>query len=230
MTSYKAQKYICMLPVLCALLAVRAAEAGDFKRFELQPFAGYSVSGNVPLVDDDGVEHGTVHVDDSYHLGASFTVYLNELDAVEGFWQRQFTEGRLPDEIVTPVSAGGVTRFDMKIDQVHMNFLHHYEIREDPRARPYVMAGLGVTAFHASRQGQNFSKAHFSFSVGGGMKYFLTSHIGLRGEARWSPSLLAASDGSYWCEIGGEGAKCAIHLKTTWQDQLDFTAGLLFRF
>jgi hypothetical protein len=64
---------------------------------------------------------------------ATFAVNLNELNAVEAFWQRQFTEGRLPAEIAASISPGEVTRFNLNIDQIHCNFLHHYKIKE-PRA------------------------------------------------------------------------------------------------
>ena len=33
-----------------------------------------------------------------------------------------------------------------------MNFMHHYEI-SIPRTRPYVMAGLGATTYHANGNG-----------------------------------------------------------------------------
>jgi hypothetical protein len=214
-----------VLPLL--LLGGSTALAGEFKRFEFQPFGGFTVSGSIPLTGDDGVSHGSVHVNSSYSVGATFAVNLNELDAVEAFWQRQFTEGRLPAEFATPLSPGGMTGFDLKIDQIHCNFLHHYKIKE-PRAMPFVLAGLGVTTFRAGRNGQSYSD--FSFSIGGGMKYFFTDHLGIRGEARWSPTLITASDSSFWCNIGGEGATCEVKLKASLQHQLDLTGGIVFRF
>jgi len=74
------------------------------------------------------------------------------------------------------------------------------------------------------------SKSFFSFALGGGVEYFFTDYFGFRGEARWSPSLLSLSDSSFWCEIGGQGAECLIHLNAALQHQLDLTGGLAFRF
>ncbi len=203
--------------------------AVDFKRFELQPSGGFTASGGIPLVTDDNVHHGSIHVNSSYNLGAAFGVYLNTLDAVEASWQRQFTEGLLPSEIANPLSSGNSAAFNLKIDQYHCNFIHHYAIA-DPKAMPYVMAGLGVTTYRANRNEQGDSRSYFSFSLGGGMKYFLTNHFGLRGEARWSPTLLSASDSGFWCRIGGAGASCLINLKTSLQHQLDVTGGIILRF
>lgn len=203
--------------------------AGDFKRFEFQPFGGFTVSGGIPLTADDNTTHGSISVNSSHNIGATFGVNFNVLDAVEGYWRRQFTEGRLPPEIAVPVSSDSLTPFDLKIDQYHINFLHHYMV-SDPRALPYVIAGLGVTTYFANDNGQSNSMSRFSFSLGGGIKYFLTGHVGFRGEARWAPTLLTASDGGFWCSIGGAGANCVVHLKTTLQNQLDLTGGIVFRF
>ena len=216
------------LPLLM-VVGSSAVLAADFKRFEFQPFGGFTASGSIPLISDDDVHHGSIHVNSSFNVGATVAVNLNALDAVEALWQRQFTEGRLPAEISVPISSGNSPAFDLRIDQFHCNFLHHYEIA-DPKAMPYVMAGLGVTTYYANRNGQSDSRSYFSFALGGGIKYFFTSHFGLRGEARWSPTLLSASDSSFWCNIGGSGATCVIHLKTSLQHQLDLTGGIVFRF
>jgi hypothetical protein len=135
----------------------------------------------------------------------------------------------LPAEIAVPLPSGNLTAFNLKIDQFHCNFLHHYEIA-DPGAMPYVMAGLGATTYHANRNGQSDSRSYFSFALGGGMKYFITSHFGFRGEARWSPTLLSATDSSFWCNIGGSGATCLIKVKASLQNQVDLTGGIVFRF
>jgi hypothetical protein len=222
-------KKVCIHLPLLILLGRPAVLAGDFKRFEFQPFGGYTVSGSIPLIGDDDVQHGSIHVNSSYNAGATFAVNLNKLDALEARWQRQFTEGRLPTELVFPPSAGGLATFSLKIDQYHCNFLHHYEIA-DPRALPYVMASLGVTTYYVNRNGRNDARSFFSFALGGGIKYFFTNHLGIRGEARWNPTVVSASDSSFWCNIDGSGATCLIHLKTSLQDQLDLTGGMVLRF
>ena len=214
---------------LLMMIGSSVAMADDFKRFEFQPFSGFTGSGSIPLIAGDGVQRGSIHVNSSYNYGATFAVNLNELDAVEALWQRQPTEGRLPAEFVAPNSSGNLTAFNLKMEQVHCNFLHHYHFA-DPRAMPYVMAGLGATVYHADRDMRSVSRTYFSFALGGGFKYFLTSHFGIRVEARWSPTLISASDSAFWCSIGGAGAACVINLKASLQHQFDLTGGVAFRF
>ncbi len=210
-----------------AIAGCSSAEAGDFKRFEFQPYSGFTASGKIPLTSSGNSRSGFTHVDSSYIIGATFAVNINALDAIEGSWQRQFTRGRLSEEIAAPVVP---EFFDLDIDQIHCNFLHHYEIA-GTRAMPYVMAGLGATTYRAGRNGLHDSESHFSFSLGGGVKYFFTNHFGIRGEARWSPALLSASDSRFWCRIGGaEVSTCVVKLKIALQHQLDLTGGLVFRF
>jgi len=100
----------------------------------------------------------------------------------------------------------------------------------DPDVKPYIMAGLGWKTYRVKSAGISDSKSYFSFALGGGIKYFFTDYFGLRGEARWSPTLLSASGSKFWCEIGGAGAKCLIKLRATLHHQMDLTGGLVFRF
>jgi hypothetical protein len=214
---------------LALLLAAGPLCAGDFKRFELQPFGGLTASGRIPLIGDDDVRRGSVHVNSSSNIGATFAVYLNELDSVEALWQRQFTEGSLPVESAEALFPGGAPGFGLKIDQAHANFIHQYQLR-DSKAMPFVMAGLGATTYRANRAGQSVSKSYFSFALGGGVKYYVMPHLGFRGEGRWSPTVLSGSDSDFWCSFGGFGASCRIRLKTSLQHQLHLTAGLILRF
>jgi opacity protein-like surface antigen len=214
---------------LMILAGSSSSMAEDGKRFEFQLFGGFTASGGIPLKAADGTTAGAMSVDSSHNVGTTFGVRFNELDAVEGLWRRQYTSGRLPSGIIVPASAGSLPSFDLKIDQYHCNFLHHYQISV-PGLVPYVMGGLGATTYYAKRNRLGDSMTRFSFALGGGVKYFISGHFGVRGEARWTPTLLSASDGRFWCHFGGEGAQCAIYLKTALQNQLDLTGGIVIRF
>ena len=222
-------KTVGTLLLLIIGMHCRMALSQDFKRFEFHVSGGLTASGGIPLDPEKDTHNYSVHVNSSQNVGAGFAVNLNELDAVELYWQRQFTEGRLPAELVAPPATGDQSAFDLNIDQYHMNFIHHYEISV-PRTKPYVMAGLGATTYRANGNGQSDARSYFSFSIGGGIKYYLNNHFGFRGEARWSPTLVSASDSSFWCQFGGSGAACLVNLSIALQHQMDLTGGLIFRF
>jgi opacity protein-like surface antigen len=214
---------------LMMLAGSSSSAAEEFKRFEFQPFGGFGVSGGIPLTAQDNTSYGSVSVNSSYMLGATFGINLNNLDAVEALWRRQYTEGRLQPEVAVPVLPGGVSSFNLKIDQIHCNFLHHY-LLSIPGVKPYIMGGLGATTYRAQRGGQGASISRFSFALGTGIKYFFNDHFGLRGEARYAPTVVTVSDSHFWCTVGGAGADCVIHLKMTLQSQLDLTGGIVIRF
>jgi hypothetical protein len=203
--------------------------AGDFKRFEIQPFGGFTASGSIPLESSDNTQLGSIHVESSAHVGMTLTVYLNESDSVEGLWQRQNSRGQLPAEFVAPLAQLADRSFDLRIDRIHCNFLHQYAV-ENSKAFPYVMGGLGATTYHGFSAAGDDSMTRFSFALGGGIKYFFTRSFGLRLEARWVPTILSASDSQFWCSVGGAGAQCVINLKGTVHNQVDFTGGIIFRF
>ncbi len=222
-------KNVCVLLALFVLAISSTVAAQEFKRFEFSVSGGMTVSGSIPLEAEDGTDLGFVNVDSSYNVGAAFAVYLNELDAIELYWQRQNTDGRLPEALIDPIASSHPAAFDLNMDQYHMNFMHHYDI-SIPRLRPYVMAGLGATTYHVKENGVNDSLSYFSFSVGAGLKYYLHDHIGLRGEARWSPTMVSASDSSFWCQISGYGGDCLVKLRISPQQQMDLTGSVFFRF
>ena len=210
------------------LISVLDSPAQHFKRFEFLPYAGFSASGDIPVVSDENVS-GNIRVGSSLHAGTAFYVYLNKLDAIGVRWQRQFTDGSLPAIILEPAPQEDATSFNLNVDQYHADFVHHFEL-DNPKAEPYVMAGLGATTYYANRSGRSGSASFFSFALGGGIKYFFNSHFGFRGEARWSPTVLSASDSRFWCSISGEGANCTIDLNASIQNQLDLTGGIAVRF
>ena len=177
--------------IVFGLISVLNGSAQDFKRFEFLPYGGFSASGDIPVESEENVS-GEIRVNSSSHAGSAFYIYLNELDAIGIRWQIQFTDGSLPAAIFEPPLSEDSTHFNLNVDQYHADFVHHFKI-EDPKVRPYVMAGLGATTYYADRAGRSESASYFSFALGGGIKYLFNSYFGIRGEARWSPTVLSTS-------------------------------------
>ncbi len=76
--------------MLQLLIAIMASSSGvlaeDFKRFEFQPFWGFTASGSIPLKAKDDISYGSVHVDSSFNIGATLAININDSDAIETRW------------------------------------------------------------------------------------------------------------------------------------------------
>jgi hypothetical protein len=222
-------KSIWTMLILFVLMRCPVVLAQEFKRFEFHVSGGLTASGDIPLDIVGDVRPYSIHVNNAQNVGAAFAVNLNELDAIELYWQRQLTEGRLPAELAALFSSESLSAFSLNVDQYHMNFIRHYKISV-PKTKPYVMAALGATTYRANWYGQSDSLSYFSFSIGGGVKYYLNDHFGFRGEVRWSPTVVSASDSSFLCQVGGSGGACLVKLSKALQEQMDLTGGIFFRF
>jgi hypothetical protein len=55
----------CLMIYILIMLVTSSICAGDFKRFELQPFGGATLTGGIPFESADNVNLGTIHVDNS---------------------------------------------------------------------------------------------------------------------------------------------------------------------
>jgi opacity protein-like surface antigen len=90
--------------------------------------------------------------------------------------------------------------------------------------RPYVAGGLGFT--HDSNSGGNPSDTEFSYSIGGGVKYYFTRHFGFRGDLRYMPTYANSSPQTY-CDPFGN---CYVANQRNYISRGNFVAGLIIHF
>lgn len=76
-------------------------QAQSFKRFEINPFGGFVVSGDISLENEES-ETVDLHIGSSYCLGGNLGVNISESDSIEASWQRQFSDGWVPTGIYDP--------------------------------------------------------------------------------------------------------------------------------
>jgi hypothetical protein len=87
--------------------------------------------------------------------------------------------------------------YNSDLDQYQFGLLYMF-FGADHKLRPYAAGSLGFT--HEFNSGGNPTRTDFSDSLGGGVKYELTRHIALRGDARFMPTYANSSLAQY-CEI-----------------------------
>jgi opacity protein-like surface antigen len=143
--------------------------------------------------------------------GAQVTYFLTTHLGVGALWTYQSSALRMSTTSAT------AELFDMTVSQLHATVA--YQFRDaGALLRPFVFGGVGATSFSASGL-QDESKA--SWTVGGGLKWFVQRHVGLEVQARYKPTELRDRSSAI-CDPFGF---CQGSLK-----HLDVGAGAVLRF
>jgi outer membrane protein W len=217
----------CFVVAALAILAASPAQAQDGK-IELSVFGGGGTSAGYDLgrtvVDPttltayDGVSFGSGAV-----VGAGIGYYLTPQMEVELAFNRM--DGKFSGRRVDGAD-------DDEFQDVTINHLHGYFIynigEEEKKVRPFVGVGLGATIFSSDefRGNDVDSESFFSGSLTGGLKAALGRTLGLRLQARVTPTYIASTTEGYWCGWGACWPVEDAHYAT----QFSLAAGVNLRF
>ena len=182
------------------------------QQVEITPFVGYLLSSNIRTLDGDLV------IDHNFNYGATVDIRTGEDLFIELLYNRTDTEVRFKREYFDTVKY----LFDMSIEYFQAGA--HVEI-ETGSFRPFAAFTLGATYFKPKDE-KISSEWEFSFTAGGGIKYYFADNIGVRLQWRFlipvyfSSAAVFCSDG--YCGLVISGG--------TYLLQYDLTAGLAFSF
>ena len=190
---------------LTLLAAVTLAPA---VQFELTPFYGYRIGGELDDVD--------ISADDSASYGVTFGANLNDNHSIEFLWSHQGTEVDLDD---FQVNNREIT-LDVDLDHYEVGWLFS---GGDDQVKPFFSLHAGI--LDISPDGID-SESYFSWSLGGGAKIFVNEMIGFRLAARWAITLVD-TDNAYYCDWYGF---CYSGTDADYFNQTEFSAGLIFKF
>jgi len=192
-------------------------------KFEVTPFAGYETSGSYPVSLNSGGSISNpineLRVNDALAYGAFLDYNLAENFQLEFMWNRNNTSYS-----ARQVSDGTYFKaYNSNIDQ--FQFGGNYTFLDSThRLRPYAAFSAGFT--HDSNSGGNSDRTEFSYSLGGGVKYYLSRHIGLRGDARYLPTYGSSSYGVYCYPFG----PCYSAKVANFLNRGNFVGGIIFNF
>jgi hypothetical protein len=199
--------------VLAALTMFSAGALAEEPRFEVTPFAGYRLSGDLESAEDDV----RADVDDSASWGVELGLYRDSLSYYQVLYSGRDAE--------IDVAAGGRSSPDVRIEYYHFGGTLLF-----PQPRGYIgffSATIGVTRFDARSSGYD-SDNEFSGSLGGGVRFPFSDRIhgtfGVRSYATFvdrDTGLVCVSDGGGTCLIKSTG-------RLFWE--IEGYAGLTFRF
>lgn len=203
-----------------ALLLSLFAAPGAFAQheFEITPFGGYKFGGKIQLPSDPTFDYLPIKSSVDYGLEADYSIWPN--------FQAEFQFNHQPTDIDGHLIATGSSVFltSADINMYQFDFAYNFK-PTDAKLKPFFDAGVGWTQWKPGNQ-LPVSRT-FSYNIGGGVKYFFSSHVGLRLDVRWSPSRTTTQNQPYCDPYSGF---CGVIPVASHAQQGQINAGLIFRF
>ena len=196
---------------LAAMTYLLAGSASPLlaQRVEVMPFGGYRFGGDFfelatgQRLDEDGAPAAGLVVNVPLHDGIQF----------EALATHQSAQVRVPASAFAPP-----TRMRTTVDTVQVGGLQEFS---GGPIRPFVTGVAGLTRYAADDD----SEIRLTVGVGGGVKLFPLSHLGLRLDSRVYTTFVDANTTFLACAGG-----CAAALRVSMVWQAEFTAGVVVRF
>jgi len=210
------------------LLAGPLAWAQD-ARVEIGGTAGWTFSdgvGGANAVVVPGVGTFTrIDPKDAFSWGLRIGFMLSENLEVGGLFNQQSTSLELGG--TTTVKLG-----DEKLYNYHGYVAYNFGDTR-AKARPYVLGGLGATQFGSvavnvgGQQRDIGGNTKLSTTWALGVKVYPGRNVGLRLEARWTPTYIKSDAAGWWCDPYWG---CYVVANAQYANQIELSGGINFRF
>jgi len=216
--------WVASAALLFALLAANSTRAQG--RFEVTPFVGYETSASYPVSPfSSAAEVDRFRINDALAFGTFLDYNISENFQAEFMWNRNNTSYSARDTLTNTYFKA----FNSDVDQFQFGGLYMFR-NSDHRLRPYVAASVGFTHDDNSNLagvvGASSSRTEFSYSLGGGVKYYVTRHLGFRGDIRYLPTYGSSSYNSYCDPFFG----CYTAKSPNFLNRGSFTGGVIIHF
>jgi len=210
-------KWLCVATFFPLLATTARAQ----QRFEVTPFVGYETSGSYPVsvFSSENVPINRLRVNDALAYGTFVDVGLTENSQFDFMWNRNNSSYDAHNILTNSYFHA----YDSDIDQFQFGALYMFRSSE-VKLRPYIVGGLGFT--HDSNSNGTPNRTEFSWSIGGGVKYYASRHIGFRADARYLPTYGSSSNATYCDPFFG----CYNTKVSNYLNRGSFVGGLIIRF
>lgn len=188
------------LSVLLTLVTVvtMAPASAEAPRFEVTPFAGARVGGGFDVQDTTTGDENSVDLDSSGSFGVDLGLYAH----ARGFYELLYSSQKTSLDARDPALRG----VDVRIDQLQIGGTAFFP--QDQFFVPYVSLAIGA-AFLQPQQGPYDSETKFSASLGAGLRFPVSDHVGVTLGLRGYLTVLQADTGLF-CLSDAEGASCLL--------------------
>ncbi len=197
-----------------ATLLVLAATAASAAEIEVTPFIGARFGGEFEEFQTGPFER--LELEDGSSFGLTLGLKVGPHADIEVLYSRQSTRLR-SGQFLGP----SVDLTDINVDQFHLGGLYVFR-EQSSELRPFVSFSAGGTRF--SPEDDLASETKLSLALGGGIKFALSRHLGVRLQVRVVPTLIEAEDEVY-CWYG-----CDSVTDSNWVTQAELSAGLVLKF
>lgn len=208
-----------MLFLVIMVLCIGVVSAKAQGRVEITPFGGSRFGGAIDLTTPNIQNVDSLNIKSTWDYGLLLSYTLFPKFQAEFMWNRQPTQ--LGAHVFNTNTIAAVT--DATLDMYQFSGLYEFG-QETAKWKPFAVAGLGFT--HIDSNGVLNFENRFSFNVGGGVKYFFSRHVGLRLEARYSPTQTTSTTGLVCDPFFG----CFTTRIHNYAQQGQANAGIIFRF
>jgi opacity protein-like surface antigen len=213
--------------VAVGLLAGSAAWAQE-PRVELGGTAGWIFSDGVSggSVNVNGDEFSRIDPKDAFSWGLRLGFMVTPNVEVGGLFNLQSTSLELSGLSKT------FTLGDEKIYNYH-GYIAYNLGEEDAKVRPYILGGLGATQFGAVTVNVGATphdiggSTKFSTTWALGVKMYPGRNVGLRLEARWTPTYIKSDAAGWWCDPYWG---CYLVGNAQYANQFELSGGINLRF
>jgi len=194
------------------------------QRYEVTPFVGYESSASYPVSVFSTGGGGTIpisrlRVDNSLAFGTMIDVGFTENSQFDFMWNRNNTSY----DAYNILTNSYFKAYNSDIDQFQFGTLYMFR-NSEVKLRPYVVGGLGFT--HDSNSNNTPNRTEFSWSIGGGVKYYAARHIGFRGDIRYLPTYGSSSNATYCDPFFG----CYNTRVSNYLNRVNIVGGIIFKF
>ncbi len=155
---------------------------------EITPFGGSRFGGVIDL-NPLPSPINYLAIKSTWDYGVMGDVDLGSSAQFEFMWNRQPTELGAHNFNTGATTPAG----DATLDMYQWGFLVA-PLGNHAKLSPFFVGSFGFTHYHAAAVSLGFSNG-YSFTFGGGVKYFFSRHAGLRLDVRYSPSHTTSSPG-----------------------------------
>jgi len=203
--------------ITITVLLIVPFESSAQRKVEITHFVGYQFGGRIRFYE------GELRVKDNANFGVALSTEIRPNVQFEVSWSQMKTSANFRPNYDYEYLSGS---FDVNVNYFQAGGIWEMD---KGKLRPYGLFSLGATWFDAKKSSIE-DAWRFSIALGGGLKIWLSDHIGIRLQGRLLLPMYFSGAGLF-CGIGTGGSGCGVSVGTgSTIVQGDFTGGLIFAF